>query len=66
MVLLAEGLVVGALAPSVSGSVLLGLVGSYLGGVIAWLFINAGVGVVFAAIGAVALVYTRRRFLEAR
>ena len=70
--LLAEGLVAGAVAQSVLpevsvlDTIVLGLVGSYLGGVIAWLFVNAGVGLVFALIGAAALLYTRRRFVEQR
>lgn len=70
--LLAVGLIVGAFAQSALrelrpfDAVLMGLVGSYLGGVIAWLFINAGVGLVFAALGAIALVYTRDRFLQSR
>ena len=72
MALLAEGLIVGVLAQSVvpelsvPDAVGLALVGSFLGGVIAWLFIGHSAGVVFAAIGATALVYTRRRFVESR
>ena len=75
MMLLAEGLVVGALARailpgpdpmSIPGTVALGLVGSYLGGVIAWLFIGRPAGLLFALICATALVYVRRRFLESR
>ncbi len=73
MMLIAEGLIVGVVAlgiapqrgsMSIPGTVGLGLAGSFLGGVMAWTFVNAGVGVVFAAIGATALLYTRRRFLE--
>ena len=68
--LLAEGLVAGAVAQSVlpelsiADTIVLGVVGSFLGGVIAWLFINAGVGLVFALIGAAALLYARRRFVD--
>ena len=51
---------------SVPGTFMLGLAGSFLGGVMAWLFINAGVGLVFSVLGATALLYTRRRFLEHR
>ena len=50
----------------VSGMVVLGLVGSFLGGVMAWLFIGHPAGLVFSVIGAVALLYTRRRFVEHR
>ena len=70
--LFAEGLIAAAIAQSVfralrpSGSVVLGLVGAFLGGVIAWLFINSGVGLVFAAVGAIALLYARDRFVEHR
>ncbi|HUZ16634.1 MAG TPA: GlsB/YeaQ/YmgE family stress response membrane protein [Gaiellaceae bacterium] len=75
MLLLAEGLIVGVLARlvlpgpdpmSVPGTVALGLAGSFLGGVIAWLFIGYPMGLVFSVIGATALLYTRRRFLEHR
>jgi uncharacterized membrane protein YeaQ/YmgE (transglycosylase-associated protein family) len=73
MVVLAEGLIVAAaslgIAPerdamTVPATVAYGLVGALLGGVIAWTFVNSFTGVLFAAIGASALVYTRRRFLE--
>jgi uncharacterized membrane protein YeaQ/YmgE (transglycosylase-associated protein family) len=68
--LIAVGLIVGALAYSVvhqvsiAGTVALGLAGSFLGGVIAWLFIDAAVGLVFAVIGASALIYVRDRFVS--
>jgi len=71
--LLLSGLIVGALARlivpgpdpmSVPGTIVLGLAGSFLGGVIAWLFIGHAAGLVFSVIGATALLYTRRRFVE--
>lgn len=68
--LLAEGLIVSAIAQSVlrevsvRGGIVLSLVGAFLGGIIAWLFINTGIGLVFALLGATALLYTRERFLE--
>ena len=70
--LVAVGLIVGALARpeddplGVPGTVALGLAGSFLGGVMAWLFINRPVGLVFSVIGATALLYTRSRFVEHR
>ena len=75
IVLIVEGLIVGALARlilpgrdpmSVPGTIVLGLAGSFLGGVMAWLFIGRPAGLVFSLIGAVALLYTRRRFVEHR
>jgi uncharacterized membrane protein YeaQ/YmgE (transglycosylase-associated protein family) len=68
-----EGLVVGAIARlvlpgrnamSIPGTIVLGLVGSFLGGVMAWLFIGRPTGLVFAVIGATALLYVRGRFAE--
>jgi uncharacterized membrane protein YeaQ/YmgE (transglycosylase-associated protein family) len=73
--LVVEGLVVGALARlilpgpdpiSIPGTIVLGLLGSFLGGVMAWLFIGRPAGLVFALIGATALLYTRRRFAQHR
>jgi uncharacterized membrane protein YeaQ/YmgE (transglycosylase-associated protein family) len=73
--LIVEGLIVGALARlvlpgrdpiSIPGTIVLGLVGSFLGGVIAWLFIGRPAGLAFSLIGATALLYVRRRFAEHR
>lgn len=67
---IAEGLVVAAASQSVwpqvtvSETVLLGVVGAFLAGLIGWLFINAPFGVFFALAGALALVYTRARFIR--
>src|SRR5262249_37484153 len=64
--LLFSGLIVGALARvilpgpdpmSVPGTIVLGLAGSFLGGVIAWLFIGHAAGIVFSVLGATALLY---------
>jgi len=72
LTLLAVGLIAGVVAQSalpalsVPGSVVLGLVGSFLGGAMAWLFIDTPFGLVFAVIGAAALLYTRSRFVEYR
>ncbi len=73
--LLVEGLIVGALARlvlpgpdpiSIPGTIALGLGGSFLGGVIAWAFIGHPAGLVFSLIGATALLYARRRFVQHR
>ncbi len=72
LTLVAVGLVAGVVAQSVlpelsvPGSVVLGLVGSFLGGVMAWLFIDTPFGLLFAVLGAGALLYTRNRFLAYR
>ena len=75
IVLLLSGLIVGALARlalpgpdpmSIPGTIVLGLAGSFLGGVIAWAFIGHPAGIVFSVLGATALLYARRRFIEHR
>ena len=75
VVLVFSGLIVGALArlilpgPDPMGilaTIVLGLVGSFLGGVMAWLFINRPTGVVFSVVGATAVLYVRRRFVAQR
>ncbi len=75
IVLFLEGLAVGALARlvvpgpdpmSVFGTFVLGLLGSFLGGLMAWLFIGHAAGLVFALIGATALLFVRRRFVDHR
>lgn len=75
IVLLLEGLIVGALArlalpgPDPMGIIAtigLGLAGSFLGGVIAWAFIGHSAGIVFSIGGATLLLYLRRRFIEHR
>ncbi|HEY2354844.1 MAG TPA: hypothetical protein VGH79_08115 [Gaiellaceae bacterium] len=74
IVLAVEGLVVGTLARlvvpgpdpmSVLGTFVLGLAGSFLAGVIAWVFIGHAAGIIFALLGATALVYVRHRFAAA-
>jgi len=73
IVLVLEGLFIGFLARlmvpgpdpmSLPGTFLLGLAGSFLGGVIAWMFIGHAAGVIFSLLGATALLYVRRRFVE--
>jgi uncharacterized membrane protein YeaQ/YmgE (transglycosylase-associated protein family) len=73
--LVLSGLIVGALARlalpgpdpmTIPGTIVLGLAGSFLGGVMAWLFIGRPAGLVFSVLGATALLYARRRFVEHR
>ena len=69
------GLIVGALArlalpgPDPMGilaTIGLGLAGSFLGGIVAWLFLGHGGGIVFSLIGAILLLYLHRRFVQHR
>jgi uncharacterized membrane protein YeaQ/YmgE (transglycosylase-associated protein family) len=69
------GLVVGALArlalpgPDPMGilaTIGLGLSGSFLGGVVARIFLGTGGGVVFAVLGATLILYLYRRFVQHR
>ena len=69
------GLVVGALArlalpgPDPMGilaTIGLGLAGSFLGGVVARIFLGTGGGVVFAVLGATLILYLYRRFVQHR
>ncbi len=69
------GLIVGALArlalpgPDPMGilaTIGLGLAGSFLGGVVAWLFLGHRGGIVFSLIGATLLLYLHRRFVQHR
>ena len=69
------GLVVGALArlalpgPDPMGilaTIGLGLGGSFLGGVVSWVFLGHGAGFVFSVLGATLLLYLHRRFVQHR
>ena len=69
------GLVVGALArlalpgPDPMGilpTIGLGLAGSFLGGIVARIFLGTGGGVVFAVLGATLILYLYRRFVQHR
>jgi uncharacterized membrane protein YeaQ/YmgE (transglycosylase-associated protein family) len=44
----------------------LGLAGSFLGGVVARIFLGTGGGVVFAVLGATLILYLYRRFVQHR
>ena len=69
------GFVVGALARwavpgpdpiGALGTIALGLAGSFLGGVLARLFLGIGGGIVFSVLGAVLLLILYRRFVQHR
>ena len=73
--LLFSGLIVGALARlalpgpdpmSIPATIVLGLAGSFSGGVIAWSLFGHTAGLIFSVIVAIALLYARRRFVEHR
>jgi uncharacterized membrane protein YeaQ/YmgE (transglycosylase-associated protein family) len=75
IVLLLWGLVVGALARlalpgpdpiGIPATIALGLAGSFLGGVVARLFLGFAGGLVFAVLGATAILYVYRRVVQKR
>jgi uncharacterized membrane protein YeaQ/YmgE (transglycosylase-associated protein family) len=75
IVLFVGGLIVGGLARlalpgpdpmSIPMTALLGIAGSFLGGVVAHVFLGVGGGFLFAFLGALLLLYLHRRFVEHR
>jgi uncharacterized membrane protein YeaQ/YmgE (transglycosylase-associated protein family) len=75
LVLALEGLLVGALArlalpgPDPMGilaTIGLGLAGTFLGGIVAWLFLGHAGGIVFSLLAATLLLYLHRRFVQHR
>ena len=69
------GLIVGALArlalpgPDPMGilaTIGLGLAGSFVGGLIAYLFMGRSGGIIFSILGAILLLYLYRRFVQHR
>ena len=75
LVLVCEGLIVGSLArlalpgPDPMGilaTIGLGLAGTFLGGIVAWLFLGHAGGLIFALVGATLLLYLHRRFVQHR
>jgi len=69
------GLVVGALARlalpgpdplSVPATIGLGLAGSFIGGLLAYLVFGRGGGLVFSVVGSIVLLYLYRRFVQHR
>jgi uncharacterized membrane protein YeaQ/YmgE (transglycosylase-associated protein family) len=75
IVLVVGGLIIGALARlalpgpdpmSIPMTILLGIAGSLVGGLVARIFIGTGGGFVFALLGAILLLYLHRRFVQHR
>lgn len=75
LVLVLEGLIVGALArlalpgPDPMGilaTIGLGLAGSFVGGIVSWLFIGHAGGIIFSILAATGLLYLHRRFVQHR
>lgn len=73
--LLLFGLVVGALARlalpghdpmGIFPTIGLGLAGSFLGGIVAHIFLGTGGGIIFAVLAATLLLYLYRRFVQHR
>jgi uncharacterized membrane protein YeaQ/YmgE (transglycosylase-associated protein family) len=70
-----SGLIVGALArlalpgPDPMGilaTIGLGLAGSFVGGIVSWLFLGHAGGIVFSILAATLLLYLHRRFIQHR
>jgi uncharacterized membrane protein YeaQ/YmgE (transglycosylase-associated protein family) len=70
-----SGLIVGALArlalpgPDPMGilaTIGLGLAGTFIGGIVAWVFLGHAGGIVFSLLGATLLLYLHRRFVQHR
>jgi uncharacterized membrane protein YeaQ/YmgE (transglycosylase-associated protein family) len=70
-----SGLVVGAFArlalpgPDPMGilaTIGLGLAGSFLGGIVSWLFLGHAGGIIFSILAATLLLYLHRRFVQHR
>ena len=73
--LILTGLIVGALARlalpgpdpmSIWMTIVLGLAGSLVGGLVAHAFLGTGGGLLFAVLGAMLLLYLHRRFVQHR
>ena len=75
LVLLFWGLIAGALARlalpgpdpmSIPMTIGLGLAGSFVGGIVSWVFLGHGGGLIFAVLDAILLLYLHRRFVQHR
>jgi uncharacterized membrane protein YeaQ/YmgE (transglycosylase-associated protein family) len=73
--LVVGGLIIGALARlalpgpdpmSIPMTIVLGIAGSLLGGLVARIFVGNGGGFVVAVLGAILLLYLHRRFVQKR
>jgi uncharacterized membrane protein YeaQ/YmgE (transglycosylase-associated protein family) len=73
--LVVGGLIVGALARlalpgpdpmSIPMTIVLGIAGSLVGGLVARIFLGTGGGLIFAVLGATLLLYLYRRFVQKR
>jgi uncharacterized membrane protein YeaQ/YmgE (transglycosylase-associated protein family) len=75
LVLALEGLIVGGLARlalpgpdpmSILATLGLGLAGSFVGGILSWLFLGHAGGLVVSVLAATLLLYLHRRFVQHR
>ena len=75
LALVLEGLIVGGLARlalpgpdpmSIPATIGLGLGGTFLGGIVAWVFLGHAGGLIFAILGATLLLYLYRRYVQHR
>ena len=75
IVLALEGLIVGALARlalpgpdpmSIPMTIALGIAGTFIGGVVAWVFLGHAGGIVFSLLAAILILYLHRRFVQHR
>ncbi len=73
--LVVEALVVGALARlalpgpdpmSIPMTIALGIAGTFVGGIVAYLFLGHAGGLIFALLGSTLLLYLHRRFVQHR
>ena len=73
--LVVEALIVGALARlalpgpdpmSIPMTIALGIAGTFLGGIVAYLFLGHAGGLIFALLGSTLLLYLHRRFVQHR
>lgn len=75
IVLAISGLVIGALARlalpgpdpmSIPATIGLGIGGTFIGGIVARVFLGTGGGLIFAVLGAILILYLYRRFVQHR
>lgn len=75
LVLILEALIVGALARlalpgpdpmSIPMTIALGIAGTFLGGVVGWVFLGHPGGLILSVVGAALLLYLHRRFVQHR